>query len=347
MIIKTTENKTIQRSSFIFQFSYWVLAVLLLFYVFSNRQYDINLRFILVGIMTGISVGVSMFVSRYLIPKLLFRDKIFLFYYAVLATLVVILWLIMLMIILILLFSIERRPFMIVPTREDLVILFSGTLLVVVVYSVIHFIRENYLRLLEQKDVEMKLSEAKLSLLKSQVNPHFIFNVLNNIYSLVNDDPVRTRAYILKFSNLLDLMLYEFSKKMIPVAKEVEFIENYIELERMRHDADFNIQFDHSSLSEQIEIPPLIFFPFVENAFKFGFGDSFKSDIRIHLSIIDDELYFSIKNRYEDKEFELKRNSGIGLRNIKERLNLLYKDRLDLNLDKSDVYFTVKLKIRL
>ncbi|MDY6800085.1 MAG: histidine kinase [Bacteroidota bacterium] len=137
---------------------------------------------------------------------------------------------------------------MLVPSRNDIVILVTGSYLFVIIAVVIHFIKESYRRLVEKNELaeqkkvtDLKFKEAKLKLLQAQIHPHFLFNMLNNLYGLVNESVDNSRDVIMKLSELLDYMLYECDKPKVRLNKEIRFINNYIELERIRHDEHFNL----------------------------------------------------------------------------------------------------------
>ncbi|MEA2106525.1 MAG: histidine kinase [Bacteroidota bacterium] len=192
---------------------------------------------------------------------------------------------------------------MLVPSRNDIVILVTGSYLFVIIAVVIHFIKESYRRLVEKNDIEkqkqlteIKLKEARLKLLKGQINPHFLFNMLNNLYGLVKESAYESREVIVKLSDLLDYMLYECDKPKVSLKREIKFIQDYIELERIRHDEHFNVKTSFPDLKDDILIAPLIIFPFIENAFKHGFHDPEKSKLNMEIRINSNSLLFFIEN---------------------------------------------------
>ena len=334
---------------------YWIVAAFLMFFIFSNRNYDVQIRLALAGLLIVTSYFISMAVNNYLIPKLLFQGKIKLFIYSLFAVFILTLWLITLSIIIILLYSINHLPEAVTPTREDLLILISGNYLIVILAAVIHFIRESYSRMLEKQKIEMqkqeteeKLKEVHLQLLQGQLHPHFLFNMLNNLYGLVKEDVKASREVIVKLSELLDYMLYECNKNEIELTEEIQFIRNYIELERLRHDEDFNVRFDFPQNTREIKIAPLILFPFVENAFKHGFRNTDNNAIHIELQTDEEKLIFRVSNHAAESSSDPYLNQeskGIGLKNSRERLNLLYKDKHKLNIEQQNQTYSVHLEI--
>jgi len=346
-----------KRSSWAMQLLYWLFAALLLFFIFSNRNYDFQIRIILVSLLIVASYFITLLINNYLIPRYLFEAKIFLFTYILLAVIVVTLWIISISVFLILIYSALTLPNAIVPQRDDIVILIAGNYLIVILAAVIHFIKESYRRLIEKNDIEkqkqlteLKLKEANLKLLQGQIHPHFLFNMLNNLYGLVKENTDSSRDVIMKLSELLDYMLYECDKPNVSLKNEIKFISNYIELERIRHDESFNVMLNFSANNNDIEIAPLILFPFVENAFKHGFHDPETSFIHIDLELNGKKLHFKIENSVSDTKKDRYLNQegkGIGHRNSRERLELVYKDKFQLNMSDDKKIYKVDLEIDL
>jgi sensor histidine kinase YesM len=200
--------------------------------------------------------------------------------------------------------------------------------------------------------VTRKLAEEKLTLelnyLKAQINPHFLFNTLNNLYAvaLKNNDN-ETANGITKLSNIMRFMLNDVNETMIPLEKEINYLKSYLDLQRLRFSAkdDIKISFDIQGDPANIKIPPFIFIVFIENAFKYGINYKKHSFINIQFAIFYDKLRFNIKNSIHNTN-ELQ-SSGIGLKNIKERLELLYPGRYNLEITSEDNIFNVDLSIKL
>jgi LytS/YehU family sensor histidine kinase len=246
---------------------------------------------------------------------------------------------------------------MLIPAPSEIIVLITGNYLLVIIAVVIHFIKESYRRLVEKNNIEkqkhqteLKLKEAKLKLLQGQIHPHFLFNMLNNLYGMVNESVDDSRTIIMKLSDLLDYMLYECDKPYVKLEKEIKFIENYIELERIRHDENFNVSIDYSQINDKVVITPLILFPFVENAFKHGFNNPEKNYIKIKIELIGNDFKLEIINSLTDIKSDKYLNQegkGIGLKNIRDRLNLIYKDKYKLNIVEKNDEFIVKLNLKL
>lgn len=346
-----------EKYNWIWRAVYWTTAALLMFFIFSNRSYDLQIRFALVGLLIVCSYFISYAVNQYLIPNLLFQGKIFLFVYALFALLILTLWVIFLAIFIILLYSTINLPDVVIPRREEIIILISGNYLIVILAAVIHFIRESYKRYIEKnqlerqkQETEVKLKEAHLKLLQGQIHPHFLFNMLNNLYVLVKDNTQYSQKVILKLSELLDYMLYECNQEKVELHKEIQFIQNYIELERIRHDENFNVKTNFPEDTGNTKIAPLILFPFVENAFKHGFQSASGTYVKIDLKRNNTHLIFKVENSTSEKTADKYRNQegkGIGLKNIRERLELLYPNKFNLEILPGKEIYKIRLEINL
>ncbi len=200
----------------------------------------------------------------------------------------------------------------------------------------------------KEKELTRQKLEMELEFLRAQTNPHFLFNTLNNIYALIRKNPERSAAMVMKLSVLLRYMLYETNRKRIALAGEIEAIENYIELERIRYSSRLNVVFDKQTDNDQVHIAPLVLLPFVENAFKHGASESrFDIFINIQLRLSQKSLVFSVKNSREEGEQGINdANEGIGLRNIKRQLELTYPKR-KLNIIASENEFYIYLELNL
>lgn len=203
---------------------------------------------------------------------------------------------------------------------------------------------------LRYNKVEREKLEAELNTLKAQINPHFLFNSLNNIYSLCLVNSEKTPQLILKLSDLMRHVLYESRENFVPLKKETEFIRNFIELQRIRLNDQIDIRVQIDDHAEDQLVIPLIFEPFIDNAFKHG-PRSFSGKDFIHLSIkIKDEwLFFEMSNTCEEHAPVKKDQAhGIGLNNVRQRLAFLYKkEDYDLEISKKENIFIVRLKLRL
>lgn len=186
--------------------------------------------------------------------------------------------------------------------------------------------------------------EADLKNLRSQLNPHFLFNTLNNIYSLIAIDTTKAQESVHRLSSLLRYILYENEQKFVPIEKELEFTQNYIDLMKLRIASNVKLDVLIKNNSKDKKIITLLFITLIENAFKHGINNGKDSFIDIKIFIDDDGVLCTVENSLSDKSDSIEdRKSGIGLANIRKRLELLYPRKHDLQIEKRDHSFFVLL----
>ncbi len=196
----------------------------------------------------------------------------------------------------------------------------------------------------EKLETELKLREAELRFLKSQINPHFLFNALNNLYSLTLTKSDKAPDVVLKISALLDYMLYECNVKYIELKREIESIKNYIELQKIRYGNNTNITFEVSGRIEHSRIAPLLILPLVENAFKHGLDKNVgKGFVDIRLIKTNDLLHIIVRNSLKGENNH--ERQGIGLQNLQKRLELQYADRHRFTINETQNEFRADLEI--
>ncbi|WP_164851382.1 sensor histidine kinase [Larkinella soli] len=205
-----------------------------------------------------------------------------------------------------------------------------------------HQEKENQIVFLEKEKLE-----AELESLKSQISPHFIFNLLHSICFLARQQPERIEPVLVSFSKLLRFSIYDASHASIPLTREVAYIQSYIKLQQLRF-PNTAVHFYLDGPYDLLSIQPMLLIPLVENAFKHGAGVSRDSFVEIRLTAHQDRLHFFVKNRYlADSHQRLKLVGGIGLLNVKKRLDLLYPDRHYLHFKKDLDFFLVELQLAL
>jgi two-component system, LytTR family, sensor kinase len=197
------------------------------------------------------------------------------------------------------------------------------------------------------KQLRIEKQEAELNYLKSQTNPHFLFNTLNNIYSLARDKSDLAPESILRLSKILRFMLYETGGAYIAIEQEMKIMDDYIALEKLRYDETLRVNFNHDIEDMKQALPPLLLIPLVENAFKHGVSETRNQPfVDIHLSVNNRQLAFVIKNSSERNQEEGPVKENIGLSNLRRQLELLYKD-FNLTVQQGESVFTTTLKINL
>jgi hypothetical protein len=199
-----------------------------------------------------------------------------------------------------------------------------------------------------QKETEKERYRTELAFLKSQISPHFFFNTLNNIYSLITINPEDSKEAVLKLSKLMRYLLYESEKGDTRLSSEIGFMNNYIDLMKLRLSDRVKLSVDFPKKFDDISIPPLLFVPYIENAFKHGISFRDKSFIEISIEVTRQYLYFRCANSIAKSEPlpERQECSGIGLENAARRLELLFPARHDLKISRSEKVFEVLVKIK-
>lgn len=197
------------------------------------------------------------------------------------------------------------------------------------------------------QQLRIEKQEAELNYLKSQTNPHFLFNTLNNIYSLARDKSDLAPESILRLSKILRFMLYETGGAYIAIGQELKIISDYIALEQLRYDESLRVNFNYDVEDRNQALPPLLLIPLVENAFKHGVSETRAGPfVDIHLSVKDRQVVFFVKNSTEASPEEGGVKENIGLSNLRRQLELLYAD-FDLSVQQDESEFTAILKINL
>ena len=197
----------------------------------------------------------------------------------------------------------------------------------------------------QMEELRRQNLQAEMDYLRYQINPHFFMNTLNNIHALIDIDTEYAKSAVIELSKMMRYVLYESGSETISLKKDIQFIENYIELMRIRYDSSIDICLDYpATIPNKVAIPPLLLIVFVENAFKHGVSYNHASFIHIRIGYRDDAVTAVISNSRHEKSRP--GTTGIGLENVKKRLALIYQDNYTLSIDDSDpAVYTVKLII--
>ncbi len=333
---------------------FWLAGTAFLCFVFYFYSRQFNLSIIAKAVITNIGFALAVYINLYvLIPKFL-KQKSYIFY---------IFWLIIL-----LSASSAFIQFIIVyPLHRILDVsdrfatfnsnthsaFFFATLFYVGISSFLKFVND----WISLQDLNYKLAraekeklEAELKTLKGQLNPHFLFNSLNNIYSLALSNSDKVPDLILKLSDLMRHIIYESRENYISLEKEIEFVDNFVALQKIRTSSQTRINYNKAGDIPSGKIAPLLFEPFIDNAFKHGLPGT-ENDDRIDILFTfkgSEWVIFSIQNNYEESENWNKRNSGIGIENVKQRLQHLYRpDEYKLSISKDNLTFSVLLELKI
>jgi Histidine kinase len=224
----------------------------------------------------------------------------------------------------------------------------SITLFIVIFVGMLRFAVDWFEFEARKKEVENEKLTAELNFLKAQINPHFLFNTLNNLYYLVYTKSDNATEVIAKLSQMMRYMIYDSNHPKVPLNKEIEYMQNYIDLERLRLNSEIPIRFETLGETDGVAIVPLVFITFLENAFKHGVSNNRPGawvDIRIQLN--GRECIYTVENSKLDKNPNSNGKSGIGLQNVQRRLELSYPDQYELKTEDLPDSYKVQLKINL
>lgn len=330
---------------------FWVAVLFCYTYFFGYKTQNIQYVFSFSLFLMPVTIGTTYTIINLLIPKYLLKEKYLLFILYCTYTAIISAFLIVISFFYGLIFLTGTKIGEMAPMTRSPLFLFIAVYFVVFIASafslVQHYYKSNSVnQKLQHKilETQLQLKQQELHYLKMQIHPHFLFNTLNTMYGFALKKSEETPEMILKLSNLLDYLLYQVDKPLVSLQEEIEHIKDYIALEQMRFRDTLYISTDFGSVKETIQVAPMLFIPFVENAFKHGQIRNQKLSIIIDLKYHDSEICFSIKNSIVQQKKSL--NEGIGLTNIKKRLSLLYKDRYTLNILNDKDWYTVTLVLK-
>ena len=197
-----------------------------------------------------------------------------------------------------------------------------------------------------EKERKAERLSSELKFLRNQISPHFLFNMLTNMISLARQKSDLLEPLLIKLSDMLRYTLYETGNERFNVSRELEYLRNYIELQQIRFEDSVEIKLQIENINEHCFIEPMLLIPFVENAFKHGVGMVMEAYIHIHAFMKESRLVFSVVNNYATN-FSKDKSSGIGIQNVKNRLELLYPDKYSLQINNDGSVFDIKLNIDL
>lgn len=197
------------------------------------------------------------------------------------------------------------------------------------------------------KRIESEHISAELNLLKAQINPHFLFNTLNSIYSLSLQRSTTTSEALIKLSSMMRYVLKDSEQKFVNLKEEVNYLNDYIELQKLRLTENVKLNFEVSGDFASAKIAPMVLIPFIENAFKYGINTEDTSKITIRIDYLDPELRLLVQNTKVKTVFNRHNSTGLGLVNVRKRLNLMYTRKYKLNIDNKREEFNISLVLQL
>ncbi|MDB5020155.1 MAG: hypothetical protein JWQ28_1282 [Pedobacter sp.] len=330
---------------------FWLFIVTLCLLAIINSKepatsYEILVQFGYYGI-----INVSLFYINYtlLIPELIKSRKMYWWYILAITALILVMGLIKTVIAslnsdIMLTFTNQRtnkKEYIDITTYAIRTIFISGFF--IVISSLLKFAVDWFANDRIQRNLESEKKDMELQFLKSQLNPHFLFNSLNNIYSLAYQKSDKTADAVLKLSEIMRYMIYESNDSWVSLSKEIEYVRSFIELQKLRFKDGAAVELTLNGEIDNQHIVPLILISFVENAFKHGVANDPTDPIRINIIANQKILHFSItnkKNKHNKDEV-----GGVGLNNVERRLQLLYPDRYKLNIVNSATHYTSELML--
>jgi hypothetical protein len=231
------------------------------------------------------------------------------------------------------------------PFRGGHIVSFAGSSLFLIFFSLGLRVLERQSKIEKmQEEMEKEKLNSELAFLKNQISPHFFFNTMNNIYSLIGINAEDSQSAVLKLSKLMRYLLYESEEGKTILSNEIDFMNNYIDLMKLRMSEKVDLSVSFPVKYEDRNIPPLLFIPFIENSFKHGVSYREKSFINIDMQVAEDIIIFRCSNSVPDGD-KNGTNGGIGLENIRKRLNLLFPGSHELRISRSEKQFDVSLEI--
>ncbi len=243
---------------------------------------------------------------------------------------------------------IDERVFHTKPEDLDDPFTFLGGFVMLFIILLSTLVNMTYRALRQQHksgEIENERLNTELALLKNQISPHFFFNTLNNLYALALEESKETPKVILKLSEMMRYTIYDCNGTHVPLSSEVTYLENYMSLQQIRHHQQADITFDRRISNEDIQVCPLVFIVFLENAFKHGVdGTESKAFVKMSLEAIPEQIHFKISNSIGTTQQD---SGGLGLENVKKRLDLVYGENYDLSTTIEGETFCVDLNIDL
>jgi sensor histidine kinase YesM len=316
---------------------FWTGVWFFYYYFFSYNSNDTRYITWFSSCLLPLTIAITYFVERNLIPRYLLTRQYWRFALYSFYTLVASSYLIVLALYACLIFLLKFNVGIMPPMSKNFLFILILVYLVVGVKSFVSILNHNFKtdsknRELENKILatQLQLKEQELNYLKRQIHPHFLFNTLNTIYGFALKQSKHTPEVILKLSNLLDYILYQINQPQVSLREEVLHIQEYIELEKIRFKDSLRVDQQMDDIDANIKIAPMLLIPFIENAFKHGNIIGGFLTINIQLKVSNNQLLFSIDNSFKTDEVSPSK-TGIGLENIKKRLDIHYKDAYELS----------------
>jgi two-component system LytT family sensor kinase len=330
---------------------FWIVVWFFFVYFFSYNSSDREYITWFSSMVLPLTMMVTYFMVYFLIPRYLLVKKYRLFilysFYTFVFTAYIVVLVVFGSFVYITGYQISNMP----PMSKNIVFVLIIIYLIVGIVGFVSLLNHNFQTISRNKELQNKILETQLQLkeqelhyLKMQIHPHFLFNTLNTIYGFALKQSKQTPEIILMLSNLLDYILYQVNKPKVSLKDEVMHIKEYIELEKIRFQDTLKVVFSAGDINGQIEIAPMLLIPFVENAFKHGNLVDGYLKIELNVAVTDSQLDFRIRNTVMNQE-DKNEQGGIGLENIRKRLDLHYSNNYRLTIENNNNWYSVHLVV--
>lgn len=336
---------------------FWLMVLLFYTVFYGHQRQEYYKTFVYVCLLLPVTIGITYLMIYFLIPRYLLQRSYGYFFLFFAYTLLFSVWLESLIICLAFITIAENKVTNLNPATFDIFFLIVSMYLVVFLAIAIKILKQwyviqqaNHLLANARLEAELKLKEAELSLLKAQIHPHFLFNTLNNLYGLTLEKSEDAPEIVLKISALLDYLLYKCNSPKVALTQEIEYIQNYMALEKIRYNENLKVQFTIKGKVKHKLIAPMLILPFVENSFKHGVSQGLEhARISIQLLVEGNAMQLKVINSKVPDQAKATQldTSGIGLQNVKKRLDLLYMDKYQLNISDKETQYLVHLNLEL
>ncbi len=334
---------------------FWILIAVFYYILFSLNSEMPEITIMLSVGLLPVAMATTYFFNYFLIPRFLWKKRYGQFFLFSFYTLLVTVWISFLVVSFTLVFIMNRKffiaPSILHPEWQVITVNF------VVFFAIAAKLFKRTLFIQQEKNqleknqltTELKLKEAELKLLKAQIHPHFLFNTLNNLYGLTLEKSDEAPQLVLQLSEILDYILYRCDEKSVLLSEEINNLKNYLEIEKIRYSEKLKLTAEFAKETGDLKIAPLILLPFVENAFKHGVSNfPGKAFVKIKLSIVGKNVIFNIENSKNQQAATNKNFSkGIGLINVRKRLDLIYPEKYILSIEEQPELFSVNLTLEL
>jgi sensor histidine kinase YesM len=351
-IVEMIQFVKIKPKIILFHALFWVAVWFFFFYFFSYNSDRVDYALWFSSGLLPLTIGVTYFVNYRLIPRYLLAKRYWKFslysFYVLIYCAYFISLLIYTCLILILKFDVSAVP----PMSKNFFFILLLVLIVVGLISFVSILQQSFKTESAYKELQNKILETQLQLkeqelhyLKRQIHPHFLFNTLNTIYGFALKQSKDTPEIILKLSNLLDYILYQVNKPMVSLKQEVLHIQEYIELEKIRFQDTLKVELSLNEIDDRLQVAPMLLIPFVENAFKHGSIIDGFLQLNMSISVRGEELNFELSNTFISGGEE-EGNGGIGLENIRKRLELNYPGKYEFKTQVQGKWYKTNLKIK-